>query len=440
MFTLENATIASVQAAVSRGELSYRKLAMMYLERIAQIDSCKGGFNSVLEVNPDALPLAEAMDNERRQGKIRGPLHGIPILLKDNIDTADKMQTTAGALALAGHFAKKDAKIVKHLRKAGCVILGKANMTEFANYMTEDMPNGYSSRGGQVISTISPETDASGSSTGSAVAVAANLCVVSVGTETCGSIISPAMVQEIVGIKPTAGLVNGKGIIPISATLDTAGPMARTVEDCVLLLEGLTGRSYSQYLQAEGLKGLRVGVYNKEEPRTEILAALTQSGAVIVKDIPAISPQEPWRDFGHHISKHEFKRCMDHYLSSGSGPIKTLQDIVDFNEAHKDAALKHGQTVLLECLNESSGKLTEPEYIQALTLREEARHSLNKIFEDYGVDVLLCPDEETGIAPLTGFPAGTIPKDMYFITRPHDEETLIRAMYGASNWSKISTS
>jgi len=434
MFTLENTTIADIQGAVSRRALSYRELALMYLERIAQIDSIEGGLNSILEINPDALIVAEAMDIEYRKGKSRGPLHGIPILLKDNINTADKMHTSASSLALAGHFAAKDAKIVKHLRKAGCVILGKANMTEFANYMTKDMPNGYSSRGGQVFNPVNRETDPSGSSTGSAAAVAANLCVVSVGTETCGSIISPAIAQEIVGIKPTAGLLSGQGIIPISATLDTAGPMARTMTDCVILLEGLTGRSYTQYLEGASLNGLRIGIYNKTEPKSEILDSLAQGGATITKDIPAINPEAPWKDFGHPIAKHEFKRCMDYYLSFGSGPIKTLQDIVAFNEAHKDVALKYGQTILLECLNESSGKLTEPEYIQALAQREGARCSLSKCFDDYHVDVLLCPDEETGIAPLVGFPAGTIPKGMYFIARPYDEGTLIRAMYGASNW------
>jgi len=245
-FNLEGATIADIQTAVATKEISYKELVLLYLERIAAVDSCEGGLNSVLEINPDALAIAAFMDDERAKGVLKGSLHGIPIMLKDNINTGDKMHTSAGSLALADNSMGfgMDADIVRNLRENGAIILGKVNMTEFANWIAEDMPCGYSSRGGQVKHPYNREADPLGSSTGSAVAVAAKLCVASVGTETCGSIIGPSSACGVVGIKPTAGLLSSNGIVPISNTLDTPGPIARTVRDAAILLNGLKAGMY----------------------------------------------------------------------------------------------------------------------------------------------------------------------------------------------------
>ena len=294
MFKLEEATITSIQTAIAVGEISYRELVLQYLERIAAVDSCKGGLNSVLEINPDALELARLADDDRAKGMPsgpKGPLYGIPIMLKDNICTSDRMHTSAGSLALADNYPMMDAEIARGLRESGAIILGKVNMTEFANWMTKDMPNGYSSRGGRVKNPYNAEADPYGSSTGSAVAVSANLCVASVGTETHGSIISPSFSNGIVGIKPTAGLLSGFGIVPISSTLETPGPMARTVYDAAVMLGALKSaypsghlnayvfangmypgqakEDYTVHFASSSLKGLRVGVYGKEGEDTE---------------------------------------------------------------------------------------------------------------------------------------------------------------------------
>jgi len=229
MFILEECTVESISAAFSVGALSSYKLTLMYLEQIAKIDQDGPKLNSVLEVNPDALFTAAAMDRERELGKVRSPLHGIPIILKDNINTHDKMRTTAGSIALDDNFAGYDAFIVKQLREAGLVILGKANMTELANFMSYNMNGGYSSRGGQIVNPYNASAPVYGSSSGSAVAVAANICALAIGTETNGSIIAPSFINGTVGIKPTVGLVSRHGIIPISSSQDTAGPMTRTV-------------------------------------------------------------------------------------------------------------------------------------------------------------------------------------------------------------------
>ena len=482
MFILEEATISDIQTAVATKEISYRELALMYLERIAAVDSCEGGLNSVLEINPDALVIASFMDDERAKGISKGPLHGIPVMLKDNISTGDKMHTSAGSLALADNFSAMgmDADIVRGLREMGAVPLGKVNMTEFANWMAQDMPNGYSSRGGPVKNPYNHEADPSGSSTGSAVAVTANLCTASVGTETYGSIIGPASTNGVVGIKPTAGFLSSNGIIPISGTLDTPGPMARTVRDTAVMLGGLRGmygsaysgmwnfgyisasmggypdnfqKDYTLGLEGANPRGLRIGVYGtKDEKDSEHIAALEQAivalenaGATIVKDIPSIIPEKEWDYIGMPIVKHEFKYCMNYYLRlagirNGSKPIMTLKDIIEFNEAHKDECLKYGQSRLIECQEESSGRLIEAEYIKALRCRESAISDFNKVFTSQNLDVLIGASEFEGTAPLTGFPSGTIPfgirengvpMGMYFIARRFDESNLIRAMYAA---------
>jgi amidase len=275
-FELEEITIDELQAKLKSGEYTSEQITNLYLKQIEAIDKKGPSINSVIELNPEAVTLAKAMDEERKQGKWRGPLHGVPVLLKDNIDTADKMMTTAGSLALVGNKASKDAFIVQQLRTAGAIILGKANLSEWANFRSTRSSSGWSSRGGQTKNPYILDRSPCGSSSGSAVAVAANLCAVSVGTETDGSIACPASMNGVVGIKPTVGLVSRSGIIPISKTQDTAGPFARTVRDAAILLGVLAGidendsitaesqdrskADYTAFLNAEGLKGKRIGI------------------------------------------------------------------------------------------------------------------------------------------------------------------------------------
>ncbi|MCL1863994.1 MAG: amidase family protein [Defluviitaleaceae bacterium] len=437
---------------------TYRELTLQYMEKIAEHD---GLLNSVAEINPDALTIATMLDNEK--GMSRGALHGVPILLKDNINTHDKMQTTAGSLALNNHYASYDAAIVQNLRNAGAIILGKTNMTEMSNWMASDMPNGYSSRGGQVKNLHNH--DPSGSSTGSAVAVAAGFCVAAVGTETCGSIIDPSAAAGIVGIKPSAGFFPTHGIVPISSTLDTPGPMARTVRDAAILLSGMKGQNDAIYmgsvlytsvwtqtqkdyiagLDNASIRGLRIGIYNegKSDPVIKkTIEKLETAGAFIIAEYNGVTPDDPWEYIGDPIAKHEFKSCINHYLNTymygtQKNGISTLDDIIKFNEANAEKCLKHGQDILLECQN-SDKKLTTAAYVKALRRRETAIADLNKIFSENNLDVLIGADEYLTIAPLTGFPSGTVPigkKDdgvplgMYFIARHMDESTLIRVMY-----------
>ncbi|MCD6321441.1 MAG: amidase, partial [Clostridiales bacterium] len=287
--------IDQLHIAMENGEITSKALVIEFMKRIADIDGCEGGFNSVAEINPEAIFIAEAMDRERTEGKTRGFMHGIPVMIKDNINTADKMPTTAGSLALKHNYAPYDAGVVANLRKAGAVILAKTNLTEFANFMANDIPNGYSSRGGQVLCPYDKQADASGSSTGSAVAVAAGLTSVSIGTETSGSILSPSLTNGIVGMKPTKGLVPSEGIIPISNTLDTAGPMGRCVKDVAILLEAMIGykKNYIKGLRSSSLEGLRIGINRAnmnimEEERIvaleSLLKKLKNAGAIIIDD------------------------------------------------------------------------------------------------------------------------------------------------------------
>lgn len=329
MFCIEEASILEIQQEMEKGSLSSVELVKFYIQRIVKYDKESPKLNSVLEINPDLLFIAEALDNERVRKGCRGMMHGIPVLIKDNINTGDKMHTSGGSLALADAYAPEDAFVVKKLREAGAIIMGKSNMTEFANFMGENMPSGYSSRGGQVLNPYDVNKVPSGSSSGSAVAVAANLCTVAVGTETNGSILSPSRVNCIVGIKPTVGSVSRTGIIPISHSQDTAGPMARTVSDAAILLGAMIGLDEkdpatcgSESIQSidflntinnTDIKGLRIGVstvyYDKfttEEQQIldNAINILQQKGAVIVKQ-DKITKGFP--DEGSSVCVHEFK-------------------------------------------------------------------------------------------------------------------------------------
>lgn len=458
MINIEEAKILDLQTAMNDNQTTCRELVLTYLSRISKIDKCANGLNSVIEINPDALYIADELDSMRRNGNVCSFLHGIPIMLKDNISTHDKMHTSAGSIALGNNYAKNDSYIVKNLREAGALILGKTNMIEFANSMTDDMPMGYSSRGGFTLNPYDKTANPSGSSTGSAVSVAANLCTVAVGTETCGSIISPSQCNGIVGIKPTLGLLSRHGIIPISFTLDTPGPMARTVTDAAILLEILAGKdendpvttnskrvSYTQYLDKNGLAGARIGISRmfieeadkeKLEILENIIPILKKHGAICT-ELPEHSLRSG-ENFGA-IMKYEFKCGINSYLASfgnDSSP-KTLHEIILFNQNHFEKALKYGQTTLINAENNTSGTLTEPEYINAIIKREELIHGFDSIFTENNVDVIFSL-AGAGLPAMTGFPSMTIPvgktKDnlplgSFWIARRYDEKTLLRITY-----------
>src|SRR5512139_1372432 len=366
-------TITELQEKMESGDLTARRIAELYLGRIEAVDKSGPFINSVIELNPDALEIADTLDAERQAGKIRGPLHGIPILIKDNIDTHDQMQTTAGSLALEGNIAEKDAFVVRQLRKAGAVIVGKTNLSEWANFRGKRSVSGWSSRGGLTRNPYALDRSACGSSSGSGAAVAANLCPAAVGTETDGSIICPSQTNGIVGIKPTLGLVSRSGIIPIAHSQDTPGPMARTVADAAILLGAMTGvdgqdsatkaggrhalKDYTPFLDVHGLQGARIGVARNmagTDPRIlkifeDCLDVLKQQGAVIVD--PANVPN--FDKFGkteREVLHYEFKADLNRYLRAlpDGARVHSMEDVIRFNEANRDTVMPYfGQEHML---------------------------------------------------------------------------------------------
>src|SRR6185312_4273981 len=339
---LEEITISLLQKKMEQGTATSVSITKAYLERIQKMDKQGPNLNSIIELNPDALAIAEKLDKERKQGKIRSTLHGIPVLVKDNINTGDKMMTTAGSVALAGNIAKEDAFIMHQLRNAGVVLLGKTNLSEWANFRSSRSASGWSSRGGQTKCPYILDRNPSGSSAGSGSATASNLCVVSVGTETDGSIVSPASVNGLVGIKPTVGLWSRSGIIPISATQDTAGPMARTVTDAAILLSHLTGvdqedtatfkskgktqKDYSLFLTKDGLKGKRLGVEKSffKGGNPDVIALLEktiellkENGATVV-EVEILKKLSPAQKGEYTVLQYEFKDGLNKYLSKAN--------------------------------------------------------------------------------------------------------------------------
>ena len=373
-FELEEATIADLQSAMTAGRLTARSIVEQYTERIEELDRKGPELRHVIEVNPDARSIAETLDTERKAGKVRGPLHGIPVLLKDNIDTADRMTTTAGSYALEGSIPLRDAFIAQRLREAGAVLLGKANLSEWANFRSTRSSSGWSGRGGQAKNPYVLDRNPCGSSSGSAGAVAANLCALAIGTETDGSIVCPAAMVGIVGLKPTLGLVSRSGIIPIAHSQDTAGPMTRTVRDAAILLNALVGvdprdratnpsrakgfTDYTQFLDADGLRGARIGVarekyfgYSASADKVieEAIDQLKRLGAVIV-DPANIPTAGKFDDSEFEVLLYEFKADLNAYLASlgPRAPVRTLKDIIDFNERNRDKVMPHfGQEIML---------------------------------------------------------------------------------------------
>ncbi len=433
---LVEATITEIQEKITAQELTSEELVLMYLARIAEFDQAGSKINSIIEVNPEALHIAKALDFERETKGSRGPLHGIPVIIKDNIDTADKMHTSAGSLALAESYAKKDAFLVKKLREAGAIIIAKANLTEWANFMAENMPTGYSSRGGQVMNPYGPgKFIVGGSSSGSAAAIASNFATVSVGTETSGSILSPASQNSLVGIKPTVGLISRSGIIPISHTQDTAGPMARTVQDAAILLNALQGVDkedtvtasnnlvdidFTEFLNNDGLKGKRIGIarevyfdYLQEEQKPVMEAAiekLKELGAEVVDSVVIPSTKEEW---DINVLLYEFKTDLNAYLKTvdASIGIRTLEDVIDFNTRTGEKALKFEQKILLDS-QETTGNLTEPEYLNSL-LKDQylsKENGIDAVLQEHDLDAVVFPNNFGAMIPAkAGYPSITVP-------------------------------
>ena len=412
-FAHEEADIASLQRQMAAGTLSSRALTQAYLDRIAAIDDAGPMLNAVIETNPDALKDADALDAERKAGKLRGPMHGIPVLLKDNID-ATPMVNSAGSLALAEHRPKQDAFLVQQLRAAGAVILGKTNLSEWANFRSTRSTSGWSGRGGQTRNPYALDRNPCGSSAGTGSAIAANLATVGIGTETDGSIICPSAVAGLVGLKPTVGLVSRSGIIPISHSQDTAGPMARSVADAAAMLTAIAAADatdaataehatraaidYSAHLKPDALKGARIGVLRKlmgYQPDVDAsferaVAALKAAGATVVDaEIPTAGK---WDAAEYEVLLYEFKAGLEAYLAASGAPYKTLAELIAFNQQHAAEEMPYFAQEIFEQAN-AKGPLTDAAY---LTARDKARKlagpdGIMAALKKQDLDVLVAP-------------------------------------------------
>ena len=434
-FKLIEATIEDIQQAFQENKLTSVELVQAYLDRIETFDRNGPKINSVLTVNPDALKIAAELDELRGQDG-QGPLYGIPVLLKDNIETADPMPTTAGAIALEQNFAKEDSFLAAQLRNAGAIILGKVNMSEWAYFMSKDGVSGYSSLGGQVLNPYGVGTfkaeDVGGSSSGTGAAIASNFAVVGVGTETSGSILSPASANSIVGIKPTVGLISRSRIIPIAESQDTAGPMARTVADAAILLGAMTGvdeqdpatlgstgqalADYTPHLKTDGLKGARIGFdrsyMNNEEPEEiaimdEAIEQLKLLGATVVE------VKIPQQTFESDVLWYEFKRGVNDYLRTvpDEVPVKSLADIIAFNKQDPERRMKFGQAEL-EKAQSLSDDPTDPTYMEhrEIDLRSSTTEGLDLIMKEHQLDALLFQNNRGAAKPArAGYPSITVP-------------------------------
>lgn len=432
---LDELTLENVRGFFEKGTVSAKDLVMLYLERISLFDSGPNGLNALLEINPDAVHIAEALDYERQEVGFRSPLHGVPVVIKDNHATADKMHTSAGSLAMKDSYAYEDAFLVKQLREAGAVILGKTNMTEWANFMTDGMPAGFSSRGGQVVNPYGSSFEVGGSSTGSATAVAANFAMLSIGTETSGSILSPASQHSLVGVKPTVGLISRTGIIPISTSQDTAGPMTRTVKDAAIFLNTLTEIDdldhatktnplteidFTSFLDKNGLKGKRIGIVregvfdqlsSEQVPvMEEAIKQLKKTGADVIDPVEVPSSDSPWTI---DVMVHEFKVALNTYLNdyTDSPAPTSLKELIKFNQLDPEKRLKFGQ-IMLERAEKTSGTLTEPEYLTALSYDQvqSKEMGIDAVLQEHQLDALVYPNNLGAFIPAkAGYPSVTVP-------------------------------
>ncbi|TKC10608.1 amidase [Pedobacter polaris] len=407
-FDLNEVTITQLQTMMQTGKTNAKALTKMYLKRIDKIDKNGPKLNAIIELNPDALAIAAALDIERKAGKVRGPMHGIPVLIKDNINTADKMQTTAGSLALAGNIASEDAFIIKKLRAAGAVILGKTNLSEWANFRSTRSCSGWSSRGGQTKNPYILDRSPSGSSAGSGTAVSANLCTIAIGTETNGSIIAPSSYNGLVGFKPTVGLLSRSGIIPISATQDTAGPMARTVTDAAILLSALTGidtedevtktsagktyPDYTQFLKTDSLKGKKIGVEKSFLNGHEGVVGLYKTAIEKLKELGAqvieIELQKEMRAINASVLQPEFKAGVNAYLAKANAKVKTLSDVIAFNKANEATAMPYFKQETLEA-SDKAPDLDSTTYKEALAKVNSSKKIINDLMEKNQLDAIV---------------------------------------------------
>ena len=414
---VEERSLADLRTDMDAGRVDSQRLVAAYAARIEALDRHGPSLASVLELNPDAPTIARALDAERLSKGPRGPLHGLPILIKDNIDTHDRMATTAGSLALVGSRPAEDAFVVQRLRAAGAVILGKTNLSEWANIRSSQSSSGWSARGGLTRNPYALDRSASGSSSGSAVAVAASLCAAAVGTETDGSILSPSSVGGIVGMKPTVGLISRSGIVPIAHSQDTAGPMARSVRDCALLLGAMTGadprdaamqgvaargrRDYTAALDAGALKGARLGVARQffgfhdgvERAFVPVLAALEGAGAVLVDPV-TLPAFDTVSDAELTVLLYELKADLNAYLSrlGPNAPVKSLADVIAFNQHHTARELKwFGQDLFIKA--QAKGPLTDTAYLEAraLCLRVARDDGIEAVMREHRLDALIAP-------------------------------------------------
>ncbi len=479
-FELDELTVADLQGGMRSGRFTARSLAEKYLARIEAVDKKGPALNGVIEVNPDALAIADALDRERKEKGARGPLHGIPVLVKDNIDTADRLATTAGSLALAGARPPEDAFVVRRLRQAGAVLLGKTNLSEWANIRCSYSTSGWSGRGGLTKNPYALDRNPCGSSSGSGVAVAANLCALAVGTETDGSIVSPAAANGIVGLKPTVGLVSRTGVIPISHSQDTAGPMARTVRDAALLLGVLAaadpadaatadeGRKaaadYTKFLDPKGLRGARIGVARNyfgfhdatEAAVSQALDVLKRDGATLI-DPAELPNMDKVGEPETTVLLYELKAGLGAYLArlGAKAPVRSLKDVIEFNERHKKQEMPYfGQDLFLKA--EAKGSLRSYEYLEALAkCRRLARaEGIDAVMDKSRLDALVAPtlgpacltdlvvgDRWLGgsstAAAVAGYPSVTVPAGwvfglpvgLLFFGRAWSEPTLLKLAY-----------
>jgi len=479
-FELNEVTIDDLQTGMAAGRYTAQSLTQKYLSRIDEIDKRGPAINSVIEINHDALAIAAALDHERKTGKVRGRLHGIPILIKDNIDTHDRMMTTAGSLALAGSTPSQDSTVAKKLRDAGAVIIGKTNLSEWANFRSSHSSSGWSGRGGQTRNPYVLDRNPCGSSSGTGAAIAANLAAIGVGTETDGSVVCPSNANSLVGIKPTLGLVSRAGIVPIAHSQDTAGPMCRTVTDAAILLGALAGidsrddatrastgkylSDYTKSLDANGLKGARIGVHRKAFGFNDAVDKLIQDCLDIIKsrgatviDPADIPTQGKFDDSELEVLLYEFKVDLNSYLASlgPRAPVKSLKEIIDFNERNRNREMPFfGQDLMVKA--QAKGPLTEKAYRDALAKNHQLsrKEGIDFVMDKSKLDALIAPtggpswptdwvngDHFTGgystASAVAGYPHVTVPAGyvfglpvgISFFGRAWSESTLIKFAY-----------
>jgi amidase len=486
-FELDELSTAELQSGMASGKYSARSLAKLYLDRIDEVDKHGPAINSVIELNPDALSIAADLDKERQGKRVRGPLHGIPMLIKDNIDTHDRMTTTAGSLALGGSIPLQDSFVAKKLREAGAVILGKTNLSEWANFRSSHSSSGWSGRGGQTKNPYVLDRNPCGSSSGTGAAVAANLSAIGIGTETDGSVVCPSNANSLVGIKPTLGLISRAGIIPIAANQDTAGPMCRTVTDAAILLGVLTGidsndpvtktsagksfTDYTKFLDADSLRGARIGIHRKgfgfndgvDKLMNDCIDIIKKRGATIV-DPADIPTQGKFDDSELEVLLYEFKAGLNSYLASlgPRAPIKSLKEIIDFNEQYKDREMPYfGQDLFIKA--QAKGPLTDKAYRDALAKdqRMSRKEGIDFVMDKNKLDALIAPtggpawttdwvngDHFTGgystASAVAGYPHITVPAGyvfglpigISFFGRAWSEPTLIKFAFAFEQATK----